>query len=63
MARSERARPLKDWAAELGCSVETLRRAIRRRELLATKDPVSLGPQYVVTSTDMAAFLEKRRTS
>lgn len=60
-APSGRVRPLKDWAKELGCSVETLRRAVRKRELLATIDPLSRGPQYVATATDMAAFLEKRR--
>lgn len=55
------ARPLAHWAEAAGCSVETLRRAIRRKELLATIDPLSRGPQYVVTPTDFAAFLEKRR--
>lgn len=58
-----KGRPLKHWAEELGCSVETLRRAIRRKELLATIDPVSKGPQYVATAADVQAFLEKRRTS
>lgn len=58
-----KGRPLKHWAAELGCSVETLRRAIRRKELLAQIDPVSKGPQYVATAADIQAFLEKRRTS
>lgn len=55
------ARPLKDWAKEAGCSVETLRRAIRKRELLATIEPLSRGPRYVVQPTDFAAFLAKRR--
>lgn len=55
------ARPLKHWAESLGCSVETLRRAVRRKELLATIDPLSRGPQYVATATDVQAFLEKRR--
>jgi hypothetical protein len=55
------AHPLKHWALQLGCSVETLRRAVRRKELLATIDPVSRGPQYVATAADVQAFLEKRR--
>lgn len=58
---SPRARPLKEWADEAGCSVETLRRAIRRKELLATIEPLSRGPRYVVNPADFAAFLEKRR--
>lgn len=41
--------------------METLRRAIRRKELLATIDPLSRGPQYVATAADFQAFLEKRR--
>jgi len=61
MASPARGRPLKEYAAEAGCSVETLRRAIRRKELLATIEPLSRGPRYVVTSTDFAAFLAKRR--
>ena len=57
-----RSMRLDEWAMELGCSVETLRRAIRNRELLATVEPLSHGPNYRVTAVDMAAFLEKRRT-
>lgn len=62
MGSAGRARSLKAWAAELGCTPETLRRAIRRKELLATIDPLSLGPQYVVLPADMQSFLEKRRS-
>ena len=49
------------WAEELGVNVETIRRAIRRKQVLATKLPMSPGPTYVITHADMAAFLEKRR--
>lgn len=52
-----------EWAEELGCHPETLRIAIRRKELLAQKDPLSRGPTYRVTAVDMAAFLEKRRSA
>jgi hypothetical protein len=55
------ARSLEYWASQAGCTVETLRRAIRRKELLAVKEPLSRGPRYVVTPTDFQAFLEKRR--
>lgn len=55
------AHPLDHWAARAGCSVETLRRAIRRKELLATIEPLSRGPRYVVTAADFQTFLDKRR--
>jgi hypothetical protein len=59
--RPDGARTTKEWAEELGCHPETLRRAIRKRQLLAVKDPLSLGQTYIVTPADMLAFLEKRR--
>ena len=50
-------------AAEIaGCNPETIRRAIRRRELLATREPTARGRGYVILSSDLAAFLERRRT-
>ncbi len=61
MATVRKAHPLAHWAEQAGCSVETLRRAIRRKELLASIDPLSRGPQYVVTAADFASFLDKRR--
>jgi len=49
-------------AAELaGCHQETIRRAIRSKELLATRSPVGVGRSYTILDTDLAAFLEKRR--
>jgi excisionase family DNA binding protein len=52
---------VEDAAVQLGCHVETIRRAIRRKELLAFKDPVSKGPRYLIDSADLKAFLDKRR--
>lgn len=52
---------VKEAAAKLGCNPETIRRAIRSKELLATKAPLSLGPAYVITAADLASFVEKRR--
>lgn len=43
------------------CHVESIRRAIRRGELLATKVPLSKGPRYESDSIDFKAFLDKRR--
>lgn len=49
-------------AAKVGCHPETLRRAIRRKELLATRAPFSRGKRgYVIRVDDLAAFVEKRR--
>lgn len=52
---------VEEAAVQLGCHVETIRRAIRRKELLAQKDPVSRGPRYLIAATDLSAFVEKRR--
>ena len=52
---------LSEWARFLGCSVETLRRAYRRKELLATRQPLAPGRTLEATPADMRAFLEKRR--
>lgn len=43
------------------CNPETIRRAIRRRELLATREPTKRGRGYVILVTDLSAWLEKRR--
>ena len=50
-------------AAAAGCCVETIRRAIRAKELLATKEPTKRGRGYVILASDLAAFMEKRRLS
>lgn len=52
---------VEEAALQLGCHTETIRRAIRRKELLAHKDPVSKGPRYLIAATDLSAFLEKRK--
>lgn len=48
-------------AAAAKCHPETIRRAIRRKELLATREPTKRGHGFVILSTDLAAWLEKRR--
>lgn len=53
---------VEEFAVQQGCHVETIRRAIRRGELLATLDPLSKGPRYLIDSIDAKAFLDKRRT-
>lgn len=52
---------VEEAALQQGCHVETIRRAIRRKELLAIKDPLSKGPRYLIDSADLKAFLDKRR--
>lgn len=52
-----------EQAAEaMGCHPETIRRAIRARELLATREPTKRGRGYVILAADLASFREKRRT-
>jgi excisionase family DNA binding protein len=49
-------------AAELvGCNVETLRRAIRKHELLATREPTKRGRSYLILAVDLNAWVQKRR--
>ena len=48
-------------ADTLGVTTETVRRAIRSRELLAHHDPFSRGYRYLINAADLAAFIEKRR--
>jgi len=43
------------------CHPETIRRAIRRRELLATREPTRRGRGYVILAADLHSFIEKRR--
>ena len=54
---------IEEAALQLRCNPETLRRAIRRKELIATKEPLSRGPRFVIDVMDLKAFLEKRRTA
>jgi hypothetical protein len=48
-------------AVQVGCHPETIRRAIRSKELLATREPVKRGRAYVILAADLASFVEKRR--
>jgi hypothetical protein len=45
------------------CHPETIRRAIRSKELLATREPTKRGRGYVILAADLSSWLEKRRTS
>ena len=48
-------------ATAMDCHPETIRRAIRRRELLATREPTKRGRGYIILAADLSAFMEKRR--
>jgi hypothetical protein len=48
-------------AAKADCHPETIRRAIRTKELLATREPTKRGRGYVILAADLASFMEKRR--
>lgn len=48
-------------ATTVGCHPETIRRAIRDKELLATREPTKRGRGYVILAADLASFMEKRR--
>lgn len=51
-----------EQAAETaGCHPETIRRAIRAKELLATREPTKRGRGYVILAADLNSFIEKRR--
>lgn len=48
----------KDWARELGCSVDILRYAIRKRKLLATRAPFARGHTYLIAAKDIKRWLD-----
>lgn len=48
-------------AEEADCHIETIRRAIRSKELLASRHPTKIGHPYEIASVDLAAFLTRRR--
>ena len=48
-------------AKTAACHPETIRRAIRRKELLATREPTKRGRGYVILAADLGSFMEKRR--
>jgi len=58
---STRQMNVTEAAKVAGCHPETIRRAIRAKELLATREPTKRGRGFVITAPDLATFLEKRR--
>ena len=61
MAASERTFNVTEAATMAECHPETIRRAIRRKELLATREPTKRGRGFVIRARDLHAFMEKRR--
>lgn len=59
--KSERQLSVAQAADVAYCHPETIRRAIRRHELLATREPTKRGRGYVILVPDLSAFIEKRR--
>lgn len=57
-----RAKSLSFWASELGCSMDTLRRAVQTKELLAYRHPTARGRPFMARAEDVSAFLERRRS-
>lgn len=52
---------VREAALRAKCHEETLRRWIRRGELLAKREPLGVGRRMLIDPMDLAAFLEKRR--
>ena len=52
---------VKQAAEAAECHPETIRRAIRAKELLATREPTKRGRDYVILAADLKTFIEKRR--
>ena len=48
-------------ADRAACHPETIRRAIRCKELLAQREPTKRGRGYVILASDLGAWLQKRR--
>lgn len=60
MATAGRKLSVAEAADTAGCNPETIRRAIRRKELLATREPTKRGRGYVILAADLKSFLDKR---
>lgn len=60
---TQKARQLSVAAAAVTaeCHPETIRRAIRSKELLATREPTKRGRGFVILAADLSSWLEKRR--
>ena len=54
----DRQMTTKDWARELGCSVDILRYAIRKKKLLATRAPFARGHTYLIWGKDIKRWLD-----
>lgn len=52
---------VKQAAEHAMCHPETIRRAIRAKELLASREPTKRGRGYVILAADLGSFMEKRR--
>ena len=54
----DRTRTTAEWAKELGCSVDVIRYAIRKRKLLATRDRFKRGHTYLIRARDIKHWLD-----
>ena len=61
--KDQRDKPLSFWAAELGCHIDTLRRAVQNKELLAYHHPTARGRPLMARAEDVAAFAASKRSS
>lgn len=58
--RVGRQMTVKAAAKEGGCHIETIRRAIRTRELAARRDPFRIGHPYLIYAEDLKAMMKRR---
>lgn len=58
--RTVRTLTVAEAATTAGCNPETIRRAIRRKELLAKREATKRGRGYIILATDLKAFLDRR---
>lgn len=60
MAReqADRQQTTAEWAKQLGCSVEVIRYAIRKKKLLATRAPFKRGHTYLIWGRDIKTWLD-----
>lgn len=63
MASQPQKLDVKAAATKAACHPETIRRAIRSKELLATREPTKRGRGFVILPADLASWLDKRRVS
>ena len=59
---TERQLTVEQAASRLNVNPETIRRAIRSGEIVATKDRLHAGSPYLIAESELSAFVKSRQS-